>query len=149
MFCFNINAKIEQMAEDKPQQGEHQGGGNPAPAESGKGGKGGAGEVTPPPGWGKNDPITFEFLVESWGLFKQVKGAQEVIKKINLKVQIVAAKITFGLIYLVVIVKPKFLTDTVGALLEMANSGLIPGRTLITAALKLPVIHGLLKMLRG
>jgi len=105
-----------------------------------------------PPGWKKDDPVTLDFLVKLWAVCYGITQLRDQCNKINLKVQAKVAGATAGFAYVVVIVKPSFVTNTVGALLDLANGALVntfvPVRGLLNMAIRFPLIQFMLRQLR-
>ena len=106
-----------------------------------------------PPGWNPGEPVKFEFIVKFWNvLYRIPKIRMPLMQKINAAVFGAIMTKTVGAASIVMFVKPKFATNTVGAILEMADSGvanIIPAfEFLKNVAIKMPGIHLLLKELR-
>ena len=116
------------------------------------GGDGGKKKKRRAPGLNKGDPVDLQFLVKFWMLCWGIPKLRPKMVKINAKAQGVLASATAGWVYIILVVKPKFATNTVGALLELADdpivSAFLPIRGLLNMIVSFPVIQGLLRAFR-
>ena len=106
-----------------------------------------------PHGWNSQDPVNLDFIVNFWQTCYRIPQLRPRMNQINLKVQAAIAAKTVGWCYVVLVAKPSFLINTVGALLEIAEgpvvNAVLPVRDLLSLAVRIPPVQGMLKLLRN
>jgi hypothetical protein len=98
-------------------------------------------------------PVTIGWVKKSWERLVANAATQTLCANLNRTVQVALAGATAGFAYLLTIIKPKYVTDTIGALLDMATNdflnAFVPVQGILNGVIQIPQIQKPLQAIRA